>query len=239
MNNFYYKIAIISFLLLSNFVYSQTYNKENGGFVAANTSTGASQGISTFNNSEREVTGSSYLIKEWSVGSIITYNNEGDSNIPIRYDLEGNVVEYKKGIQTYWLKGDRVKKIQWLNPKTAETETFINAKEYKGLVKGFVKVIYDGNYSLIENYSLDKKENATVSALDIGTNGEKIIVKSDLYFLEGDQYQLVPTSKKKFVEILPEDIQTQTLAFIKSEKISLRDNKDLVKLFQWLNSLEN
>ncbi|ANQ50710.2 hypothetical protein MY04_3348 [Flammeovirga sp. MY04] len=226
----------IIFILLSiPFQVFSQYSGENKTFVVANTTAG-SQGISTFNNTERKVIGSQYLTATWLIGGIETYKKEEGVNIPIRYDVENNVVEYQENNQNLWLKGDQVKSFYILNPSTGSKDVYTNVKEFPGISQGFVKVLTQGEkYTLMEMYKVIKTESTYVAALDIGSPGEKYEVKESFVYFDGLAASLVTTSKKTFIQKVPFEDKEKLKTYMKKNKISLRNKEELVQLFQWMN----
>ncbi len=90
---------------------------------------------------------------------------------------------------------------------------------YKRYQKEFVKANYEGGYSADRKY-------------------DEFADKSSLYFLKHDDKLIykVKKSKKQILEAFP-DAENEISAFIKAEKLDMKNEEDLVKLLKYYDSL--
>ena len=100
----------------------------------------------TKNVSYKEIQGSPYLIDSFIVGSIYTSKNEHFQNIPVRYNIYTDNIEYIMGASSV---------LELKNPETVEKVDYGNYKliylsqsNKNKLRNGFFIVLTDGNATL-------------------------------------------------------------------------------------------
>ncbi|SKC79276.1 hypothetical protein [Ohtaekwangia koreensis] len=185
-----------------------------------------------------ETKGDVYLNSDWAVADIKIFNQQGElKQVPIRIDLKANEVEINTQNQVKILSGIKVDRILITNNKTGSIDKYINAKKYKlnGVsANGFVKVLDSAKWQLFVKPQLKLVQSNYVAALDAGDRNDKW-VKEEVYFFSKDSnlYQ-VYSSTKKFSQQFGENAN-KVQGFIKTNKLNLKNYKDLFGLFNYLN----
>ena len=111
------------------------------------------------------------------------------------------------------------------------------AKNYKGNKMFFIELVDGKNYSLYKKEHIVFKEATEAkTSYDIATPA-MYKVEKDAFFLQSKEGELIPVpkSKRKFLELINESEVKSTDQFIKKNKISLNEEKDLIILFGHLN----
>lgn len=182
----------------------------------------------------REVIGSPYLTEEFVRGSL--FLNEKDyGEYLFRYNIFRDDVEFKK--DTY-APIESVKKIEGITVKledgtkiTVQTLTIdTNTYERKFLVE-----VVDGNYQLNKlvraKFTAPKKAETPLSS-DIKAKFTKI---EEFYIISEDKVEKLGSKKKDLKKQFPED-GDKMMAYVNKEKINLKKEDDLIKLFQYMNN---
>ena len=180
--------------------------------------------------------GSYYLNDNWLIGSIKLTSGEDISDYPLKLDLENNYVEIKtdKGIKI--LQGRRVKNFSWFDG--VSTREFININEVdskEAHSDGFLQILETGDdWSLYKKYSTKLVEGNYIAALDAGNPNNKIVKNEDYLLSNTEQVFELPKSKKKFASLFAGK-EEEVLDYIKENRINLKDEKDLIKLIEFVN----
>lgn len=191
--------------------------------------------ISAFGSKEKTTVGSKYLYDNWKVATI-QLNETEIKNCPVNIDLKNALIEINtdKGIRT--LPAGRVKKLI-VGYENIGQQVFESTKNYNGhqaQISGLVEVLVNNDPALLKYYYSYVKEGSYNAQLDMGSNETKYMVKSDYYLFSNGTLVGVPTSKKKFMAHVPAESQPEVEKFLKEERISLKDQQDLIKLTNFL-----
>lgn len=181
------------------------------------------------------LSGTPFLNKEWSIGNIITTNNDVARNQRLKYDiLKNELVYYNEKYKRIFTVDPLTVSAFVLNPGMRDSIFF---QKYKGPEIGyrlkpghFVEMAYKGSVELIIRHTADISE-----ANDI-TSKDKIIRK-DLYFIQQDEniHEIKPTLRS-IIKLFPEHKQTikKTAHDINFQK---RSTASLVELLGKLDNL--
>lgn len=193
--------------------------------------------ISAFGSKEKITTGSKYLFKDWKTATI-QLNETEIKNCPVNIDLKNALVEINtdKGIRT--LPANRIKKMM-VGYENIDQQIFANTKDYNGhqaQINGLVEVLLNKEVSLLKYYYSYVKEGSYNAQLDMGNNETKYLVKHKYYLFNKGVLVQVPSNKKKFLAGFPEQTQSELKKFLTVEHISLKDERDLIRLSNFLDT---
>ncbi len=157
-----------------------------------------------------------------------------DNPIKLKYNAYLDEMEFEIDGTRYHLKKEVYPEVQILNKKYVYT-TYKDGKE---TVDGFLVVLREA-----ENLSFYKKEKIILIPAKKATTSydtsspAKYKLQDPIYYigLNGDIVEL-PKNEKKFAQLF-RDNEKQVLGYIQSNKISLKTEQDLIKLFNYLSSL--
>ena len=186
---------------------------------------------------KRDTVGTFYLNEEWKNGTVILSSNIEIENYPLRLDLRFNGLELKtdKGIK--FIQANIIREFT-LEYEGSKSRKFINADHYlnrtigekimEELVEGVV-----GLYKHSETYIQKANYNP---ALNVGTRNDAIKFKEVYYFYKDYKLIEVKSKIKKNKELLGDDFD-KVESFISSNKLKMKQESDLIKITQYINSL--
>jgi hypothetical protein len=179
-----------------------------------------------------EILCSPFLIDSFTIGSIYTYKGEHFQNIPIRYNIFTDNIEYIMGASSV---------LELKNPETVEKIEFKNYKLIylsnsgrESSISGFFIVLAEGVAMLLAKpYITLQKPNQQ------GYNDSQppsFIRHPDTYFLKtGDNVRLLAT-RKKLIRSFPK-YRKEVTNYIKTNHIKINDKQGLTELVNYYNSL--
>lgn len=185
--------------------------------------------------SEEHIEGSPYLNKEFVNGNIFTTSNIEYIDIPLRYNIYNDQIEFKTPENNILALAtpDIVEKVIFDNIQMVYMPYF-NAKKIR---HGFFKVLENGEASLYAKPDIHFQE-ATPPAAYKEAGPAKFLSKPDIYYIKvGSAQAKRINNKKELVSIFPKynkEIET----FIKKNKIKPGKPESLKKLVHYYNILE-
>jgi len=187
------------------------------------------------NNFNFDFSGSPYMNDEFSSGEIY-YNNQWHfTDIPVRYNIFNDEIEYKKEDKNtiYALKPDTLFNMIIISADTLIVDFYEKNKEIKS---GFFKLLNDGEVSLLVKMEVEFIEAQAETTHEMAMPA-KFHKKMDQYYVrkQGQVPQMVK-NLKKLIESL-ENHHEELNAYIKQEKLSGRKEKDLKQLIHYYNTL--
>ncbi len=182
-----------------------------------------------------------YLDPAWKKSSIAIYGSDKLlDGFRVRYDLRANSIEFNINNEIKVLDVKKVKSMVWLDSMTYIPHNFVNGKEYlvnKIPMTSLIEVLTEGKTSLYKRYAYWIKKPDFNPALDVGSPDE-LIYKENLFYY-GDEKALMPVpAKKKALQAVFGDKLAAIRAFMKERQLSLSREDDLVKIFDYFNSLQ-
>ncbi|WP_276370707.1 hypothetical protein [Chryseolinea sp. H1M3-3] len=182
---------------------------------------------------EENIEGTPYLDDSFTQGEV--YFAKGKPTVvPVRYNIYKDWVEYQQNNQTYILDpNERIKKI-----KLGERILIVESFESRGKTKqGYFILIDSGKVMLLSKKTVTYRERTEAKALEAGATPAKYTQGPDRFFfkVENGQVQSVE-NVKSVIAALPNN-HDELNRFVKEEKISVRKEKDLVRLIKYYNSL--
>lgn len=183
-------------------------------------------------NKKSTIIGSQYIDEAFSAAKV----NGGTQPFQIRFNAFTNVMEYKKDNDELVLIKKDNKLVEFTNGKIYELNSFTdkrgnNEQSYFAIIKKEAKV----SILKLEKVTLSEARSAS-NTYDTGSPAE-YKRSSDAYYLKlGDKVSELPTKSKDFVKLIPNK-ETEIKDFFKNNKISFKDDADLIKLTTFLNSI--
>lgn len=185
------------------------------------------------------ISGDSYIDKKWNISSILLYDKEKTiDGIWTRIDLESNQLEFKTNKGYRVLEITKIKSIVWEDSLLSNLRVFVNNKEIGFDLSskiGVSEIIFQGDVSLVKQIRIIKKESNYNVALAAGNNEIKKIKRETFYFRTKDTLKRIST-KNELIESFPA-IGNELDKYMKTEKVSLKKESDLIKLFEHLNTV--
>lgn len=212
--------------LYSQGINSQTYNQFLHEFNAES----AKSNYKTYD--KNEVSGSPYFNDEFILGNIITNENLKYTNVPLRYNIFNDNIEFKSINQ--------------------QILALSNPKLFKEIQIGDVVFIYCESDSDIEGYYGLKQNGETKLLIKYGVvfnkatpagaykeaSPDRFHRRSNKLFIKTKNNYPFQISNKKDLEIYFGEKSKKMLAFIKKEKINIKKEEGLQKLVVFINQME-
>lgn len=182
---------------------------------------------------ESEIEGTPYLAENFTPGEV-HFKNGNPTSAVLRYHIFNDYMEFQQNGKTYILDPSTQ-----INKVIVDDCTFVVEKyESKGKVKqGYFTLLDSGKVMLLAKQTVTFHERKEVKALESSATPAKYTRASDTYYYKiGDSELTKVENLKKLIANLP-DKQSELSEFIRQEKISVRKEDELKKLFHYLNSL--
>lgn len=182
--------------------------------------------------STENIKGSPYLNEEF-VDGVITYANKS-LNAPMRYNAHRDLIEYKQNGQTLELEAKEIMK------KVSLGNSIFVAEKYESNGKsklGYLELLDSGTVTLYAKKTVVFVPAKAGGALD-GTDDPARFKPpvTTFYIRVGDGELKEVENVKSMIASLP-DKQDELAQFVKKEKISHRNEKEMIRLVQYYNSL--
>lgn len=186
-----------------------------------------------YNTPEKETVGSPYLKDEFVNGTVVAFNSVY-TDMPMRYNIHGDYIEFNKKNQTYILDPEpRIKQVRF------DDKIFVVLKyEQKGKEKhGYLELLDSGSVALFSKKTILYREWQAPKALESRPTPAKYSRTGDIYFFRiSDGPVMRVESMKKLIEALP-DKRDELTQFVKKEKLGIKEESDLKKLIKYYSSL--
>jgi len=183
---------------------------------------------------ESNIKGSPYLDDEFNYGSIYTIQKKHFADIPLRYNIYNDDLEFKtpEGAIQALSTPDIVEKAIFGSTQLVYA-SYVQANKDK---KGFFIVLEEGKVSLYSKPGVIFREGTAPGAYK-DPEPPKFVKKSDDYYLRvGSEQAQIIGSKKELVEAFP-DNQDKIESFMSKKKTKTNKPESLKELVKYYNSL--
>ncbi len=188
------------------------------------------------------VVGDVYLTKEFKISTFWLYdNNSVAKDLAARLDLQRNEfdIHMGKGNGIRSLSGSRVRSVVMSDSVTLIPKYFINGQEYKNEEDipylGFFQILAEGELSLLKFTTVTFKPADTNPTHSTGSADHRFMKKSKLYYAQGSKAIELPN--RRGILKLMESRQREVNDYIKLNDINLGDERHLVILFDYYNTI--
>jgi hypothetical protein len=185
------------------------------------------------------LSGSPYTSNEFQQGTVY-YKEENTGKVYFRYNSYNEEIEIKKtNLKDEPLKSlGRDKNIAMVSTdgKALRFSTFIDSK---GLTQnGYLTLIVDGDYALYLRNTAKFTEGQKSPNSFVKATPAKFSQYEEYYLeIKGiSRVDEVEFKTKKFLKLLPEEVQANTTAYLKQEGIKIKDLEDVKKVIAYLNT---
>ncbi|MCF6366493.1 MAG: hypothetical protein L3J35_09870 [Bacteroidales bacterium] len=183
-----------------------------------------------------ETKGSFYYNDNWKPGEIYLITGEVIKDYPLKYDLRKNIIEIKVENIVKVLSVGRVKEIHWIDD-FGNKEILRNAMLYENYNgTGLFSILLEGNKSFLKKPYLKLIESNYVTALDVGEKSNQIVKRNYYFIAEGNKVIEIKKSKKQILKQFGDNADI-IKEFAQKNKLSYKNDNDLIKIFSYYNSL--
>ncbi|MEL7001542.1 MAG: hypothetical protein AAFN93_02275 [Bacteroidota bacterium] len=187
-----------------------------------------------YNSNYAGIKGSPYLSDDWNNG-VVVFNNGQKKDVQLKYDLYIDELIVKQDGRDIIVNKSLIQGFNYIS-KEGSLE-FRLVKLDKNGSKKFLQLLSDGSLKLYREYELSIKKGEANTGYASSKNTSDKFIKNEKYLYQknGEVFKL-SSKAKKIAEISPEN-KVDINAFIKKEKISAKRERDLIKLFEYINGL--
>lgn len=177
--------------------------------------------------------GSPFLSEEFVTGQVFT-SGKKFTNVPIRYNIFNDQMEFRQNELTYALYPEsRISKVI-LGSETYVVEQY----EIKGkMTYGYLTRIDSGQLTVLSKKVVRFTDAQEAKALESSNKPAKFTRAADVYYYKIGNGEVTKVgSLKNLIESLP-DKQNEVAVYAKKERLSVKAEEDLKKLATYYNSL--
>ena len=231
------KKTIISLLFLSftSLSFGQSRNEisiQNSiGFLCLSTDGSLKRKILN----ETDIDGSPYLNKEFISGNIFTKNKIQYVGVPLRYNIYNDEMEFKTDTENYLAISD---------PKSMKEIRIGGAvfvydikRNKKGEQEGYYELLQDGNVRLLSRYNIVFKPITSTTGYK-QSQPPRLNRNANTYYIKTGSSEPLLLASKKDLDVIFGSKNDKLLAFIKSRKLNVKKEEDLIKLVEFINQME-
>lgn len=192
-------------------------------------------------NNERPLRGTPFWKSTWEKGIFVFKDNSLLRNIPVKilfYEEQSVLAKRPEG-DSIIINMDKIKELRIYDPNIQDTVRFqriIHSENVKGEI---MEVLYEGLTSLYIRHDVTFVPGEPPRAMGTGRTYDEFVSKVD-YFVFKKGYPVLKKfrpNKKGILEALPGQDVALT-EYLKTQKLDLGNNKDLVKIVAYYNQLE-
>ena len=176
------------------------------------------------------------------VKSTLYYDEESQGEFYVRYNALNSIIEIKKSSLpeevAKRLYADKSIKIKYLNKELRFT-TYINKK--KETKNGYLSLIVDGKfYKLYHRLAVKFSEGKEAANSMVADIPSRFIHFEEFYYqkVDVDRIDYLPPTKGKFIKQFDKSLRERLKIFIKEQNFNLDHEEDLIKIFEFVNSLQ-
>ena len=158
--------------------------------------------------------------------------------VGLRLDLKNNEVHIKTPYGERALPGEKVRYFEYKDGNGI-SHTFLNMKEYRtdnDELKGFVEVLSTGDLQLLRYNYIWEKQPTYSAALEVGNKDLTYIKKYRYYYAKGKKLTKLKPSTGGLLKLMSNK-KTKMEAFFKENTLDMKKEADVVKAFDYYNSL--
>ncbi len=243
----------LQLLILSLFICSGTYAQNLGSAPVGEAGLfGAAQGgnptlnlvmmeirtSATAQFGDEKILGSPYLTENF-VMSQVFYNKETIGQYYVRYNALNSEIEIKETLDVEEkpkrLLADKNIRIKYQG-KELKFTTYITKKDETK--NGYLSLLMPGEkYQLYHRLAVKYAEGKSAANSMVNPIPSRFAQFVEYYYkIDGiDRIDQLPMKKGKFIKLFPSEIKEDLKLFMEENKSSLSDEKDLVKIFEFIN----
>lgn len=189
-----------------------------------------------------QIDGSPYYFKDWKMGAITDVNGKTTDKIMLRYDMYRDEILYLQDGKTMAVLQDFARSFSFVNvneeTNAIETILFKNGFTIDGYTKkNYFFVIYDGKVDYLKKFKTSYLEE-TVN--NFGTNEQikKFTHSEQEFFIAADNTATPIKNRKEILSLLGNHADA-IKAFIKSNKLNVKNDNDLAKVLAKYDELSS
>ena len=176
---------------------------------------------------ESEIKGSPYLSDEFLTSSILTKNNIRYTEIPLRFNIYNNTMEFQMGKDSI---------IAISNPEIIK-EIILGDEKFvysRSINSGYYSVLNEGEYQLLLKYNVRFEDEKPAGAFEAASPPQFKKAAKTYFIKKAGSYPAKISKKKDFDNVFGTDAD-KALNIMKKFKLKIKLEKDLLSLVEKLN----
>lgn len=204
-----------------------------------------SPGIHAIDLTYEGVKGTTFLTKDWQEGSFqVKGKDEFGQELPIQIDLEKQLLYFR--MKNGFMGSIPANKLNAFQLKTGADQFRLfrvypesDIEGSNGKREKFYEVLFHGSFTLLKRHYKRFQEANYKSAYATGKPYDEYIDESDLWLQESGQPFFKVKLKRKSIEKALPNYAAQVQKVIKSERLAMQQETDLIRLLEVLSSSGN
>jgi len=178
--------------------------------------------------------GSPFLNEEFGEATVISSENEVFEKVPLRYNVYSDLFEVELEEGVYNLKrGGMAARV-----KLDDRDFVFTFYDYQSTEReGYLEVLIEGYYSLYKKYQIVFQEAEEAKPYQ-EAKPAAFQERAPLFYISSGENKPVFVKTKKNLLDIAGDKEQELKAFIKDSKLKIRDEADMVKAVEFLNSIK-
>lgn len=185
-----------------------------------------------------EILGSPYLTENF-IKSKVFYGDDVMGDYYVRYNALNSEIEIKETMDTEEkpkrLLADKKIRVKYQGKELKFTTYITKKSETKN---GYLSLLSDGEkYQLYHRLAVKYAEGKSAANSMVNPIPSRFAQFVEYYYkIDGvDRIDQLPQKKGKFLKLFPSEIKEDLKTFMEENKINLSEEKDLVKIFEFIN----
>lgn len=186
----------------------------------------------TYEIKAEDIKGSAYLDEQFIVGVVALTTGARYSGIPLRYNVYNDLIEFRSNNG----------KVYNINNPEAISELsigdskfiYVDCKLQKNNKKLFAEVIAEGNVSLLKRHRIKLQPEKQAETHKPAQPPMLVKMPSEYLIRKSDGSAQLFRNKKELLMLLS-DKKEEISDLIKRQKLSINDEKDLIRIFMYYN----
>jgi hypothetical protein len=184
----------------------------------------------------QSVKGSPYLPESWMDGRILVVGDTVGAEYKLRFNVYENEMQFIENADTLVITNPEKIDALWLGDRRFQYLAYTSG-EFEKMT--YFEVLVPGKIKLLVRHSCRIEVGSPdVTPYSSGVVDDRFVWEKSYYFqtIEMDSARDLPNSKGAFLDV-KEFSSPDVREFMKSRKIKLRNEQDLITLFNWINTL--
>jgi len=181
-----------------------------------------------------DIQGTPYLKEEYNQGKVVTSDGKSYENIPMRYNAFSDDLEFKKGADYYNFDPKSIVKRAEFGGVIFSCMTYGSEDKTKS---GFFEILTEGRATLSIRYTIKYLEKEKVQPFADPQPARFDKPKKEYYLSFGSFPAKLITTKKSLLELFGSQ-KDEMDAYISKNKLSIREEGELIKIVAHFNSLQ-
>jgi hypothetical protein len=198
--------------------------------------------VRSFDARYRGIAGSPFLSDQWNTGTIMLYNGRVFTNILLKVDLySSEVMARRQAGDSIIIQANSIGQILLTEASTGKKYTFkkfssVNT-ENPTSKDSYVDVMYEGKYTFMAERKKKLIKADYKGAYSAGRPYDEFVNETTYYIQKPDKsLKKLKLNRKAILEVFTTH-QDKLKSFSAKENIDFKNEQDIIKLFQFHNSL--